>query len=309
LSGCSRLPDECATGPSPNPLPEGEGFRLWQDFALKAVIATEIEFYLHGIGKQLDAAQVIGRIRGACDKADLPLASAEEERGPDQYEVAFLPSGDLARVGTDTERFKALMASEFGKVADFSAKPLADKPGSGLHVHVHLEDASGRNVFFREEEAFSPLLLNAIGGLLTFMNPCMVFFAPTEASYARITATTPLQGMERGKGDYNNSPTTVSWGTNNRSVAIRLPTKPLHNKHLEHRVAGSDADATQVIAAILAGVHYGLKAKCEPGEPIYGDASLAQYALPPLAKSIDEAKSYMDECVALRDYPILFTNY
>jgi glutamine synthetase len=283
-------------------LPEAFAKKLWDDFALKAVVATEIEFYLHGISKQLTPAQVIARIREVCNGAGLLLASVEQERGPNQYEVSFVPSGDMVHVATDTERFKALMTATFA-AADFSAKPLPDKPGSGLHVHIHLEDREGQNVFFRkEDDTFSPLLLHAIGGLLVFMNPCMPVFAPTEESYNRITATTPLQGIERGKEDYNNSPKTVSWGTNNRTVAIRLPTKPLYNKHLEHRVAGSDADTGKVIAAILAGVHYGLKNKSNPGEAVYGDASLPQYALPLLAKSLSEAKANNAACLVLKDY-------
>ena len=290
MSGCNRLLKRLAE-------------KLWQDFTLRVVVATEIEFYLHDIGSKVAPEQAIAKIQDACNAAGLTVASAEAERGPDQFEVAFLPSDNVAQMVADTDCFKALMSETFGAAADFSAKPLSDKPGSGLHVHVHLEDEQGHNVFFRgENEAFSPLLLYAIGGLLEFMNPSMVFFAPTEASYSRITAVTPLQGMQRSKGDYNNCPTTVSWGTNNRSCAIRLPTKPMLNKHLEQRVAGSDADMGKVVAAILAGVHYGITEKCNPGQPIYGDASLAQYALPALAKTLDEAKRYAAEFTPLKEY-------
>ncbi len=276
---------------------------IWRDFALKVVIATEIEFYLHGIGKSLAAPEVLGKIRNFCEKSGIAVASIDVERGPDQYEVAFLPSGDVVQMVGETDRFKARLTNEFGDMADFSAKPLSDKPGSGLHVHVHLEDEKGSNVFFRDsDESFSPLLLNAIGGLLQFMNPSMVFFAPSQQSYVRITADTPSQGMERGKGDYNNCPKTISWGTNNRSCAIRLPNKPMDNKHLEHRVAGSDADIGEVVSAILAGIHYGIQHKCHAGEPVYGDASLAQYKLRPLAKSLDEARGYFEKCTDLQVY-------
>ncbi len=235
--------------------------------------------------------QVLSLISEFCHKASIPLASVEAERGPDQFEIALHPTDDIERLINDTARFKILLAECFtshGALADFSAKPLPASPGSGLHMHVHLEDAKG-NVFFREGEKFSPLLLHAVGGLLDLMNPCMPIFAPWEISYERFTAQ-------------SNAPTTVSWGTNNRTVAVRLPTKPASDKHLEHRVAGSDADTGDVIAAILAGIHYGLAHHCQPSEPVYGDAALAQYNCKALAKSLTEAKRYQSECKALADY-------
>lgn len=272
------------------------------DFGLKTVVATEIEFYLHGAAEKLTAEGVVSFIAEASKKAGITLASAETERGPDQYEVSLMPSEHLARVAEDTERFKSLMTETFAPHAiraDFTAKPMLDAPGSGLHVHVHLEDAQRRNVFFREGESFSPLLLHSIGGLLVLMNPCMPVFAPTEKSYDRFNHTVNGYLLYPTAA---NVPLTVSWGTNNRTVAVRLPNKAMDNKHIEHRVAGADTDVARVIVAVLAGVHYGLKEKCDPGEPTFGDATLPQYGLPPLAKSLPEALRHRDECTALKDY-------
>ncbi len=203
----------------------------------------------------------------------------------DQYEISLLPSDNKIFVAEETERFKRVIQDAFilqNIKADFSAKPFPDQPGSGLHVHIHLEDGQCRNVFFREDEEFSPYLLHAIGGMLELMNPSMLIFAPHEESYLRFAPG-------------SNAPTTVSWGTNNRTVAIRLPNKPADNKHIEHRVAGSDADVAKVIDAILAGMYHGISNKCDPGKPVYGDASLPQYALPQLARSLEEAEKYAAE--------------
>jgi glutamine synthetase len=283
-------------------LPEKPAHLITRDFGLRAIVATEIEFYLHGAARELSQPDVIYLIEAECASARIHLACAEAERGPDQFEVSLLPAGDLSRIAVETERFKALMAELFaprGIRADFAAKPLANAPGSGLHVHVHLEDEQGRNVFFREGEEFSPRLLQAIGGLLALMNPCMPVFAPSEESYRRLTA---------GPNPYlvcptaTNVPMTVSWGTNNRTVAVRLPSKPADNKHIEHRVAGSDTNTAQVIGAVLAGIHYGLEAQSDPGPPVYGDASLPQYGLPRLAESLEQARRYRQECGALARY-------
>ncbi len=252
---------------------------------LRAVIATEIEFYLHGAGTKFSPEQVTAIIREACVKDNIPLASVEQERGKDQYEIALLPSSDKDLIIKDTERFKVLLKATFADYSinvDFSAKPLPNEPGSGLHIHIHLEDDNEKNLFTRDGDEFSKILLYSIGGLFETMNANMAIFAPNQASYLRFT-------------DKSNAPTTVSWGTNNRTVAIRLPDKPMDNKHIEHRVSGSDADIASVIEAILSGIEYGIANKCNPGAPIYGDASLPQYALPKLARSLEEARSYREE--------------
>jgi glutamine synthetase len=283
-------------------LPESPAKRLAHDFGLKAVVATEIEFYLHGAAARLSPEGTVGLIETACGKAGITLACAETERGPDQYEISLMPADDIAQIAADTERCKTGVTDAFARHeirADFAAKPMRDVPGSGLHVHVHLEDGQGRNMFFREGESFSPLLLHSIGGLLAFMNPCMPVFAPTEPSYDRFLHTVNAYLLCPTAA---NVPLTVSWGTNNRTVAVRLPSKAMDNKHIEHRVAGSDANVAAVIDAVLAGIHYGLKEKCHPGEPTYGDATLAQYGLPPLARSYSEAMRHRNECAALKDY-------
>ena len=237
------------------------------------VIATEIEFYLHNSIEK----QALEIIKEECEKAKIEYAAIEKERGKEQYEVSFKHSKDVKKIIHDTELFKSLMKERFVG-ADFSAKPLADDYGSGLHIHLNLEDEKGNNLFYKNE-FFSNELIYSIGGLLKLMNNYMTVFAPNEESYKRFLPK-------------SNVPTTVSWGINNRTTAIRLPNKPMNNKHIEHRVAGSDADVKRVIEAILTSVDYGIANKCDAGEPIYGDASLPQYNLLKLAVSLEEAKGY-----------------
>src|SRR5690606_4050453 len=121
----------------------------------------------------------------------IALEGMEVERGDEQYEIALLPQADIADLIAQTERLKQ-MVTEFaagnGMEADFRAKPSADQPGSGLHVHVHLEDGAGNNVFFRHTDGtqeYSAPLRHAIAGLLALMPSSMPYFAPTATSYAR----------------------------------------------------------------------------------------------------------------------------
>ena len=47
-----------------------------------------------------------------------------------------------------------------------------------------------------------------------------------------------------------------------------MPVSGEKNLRIEHRVAGADANPYLVTAAILAGMHYGLKNRCDPGRMV-----------------------------------------
>ena len=141
--------------------------------------------------------------------------------------------------------------------------------GNSLHIHISLLDKEGKNIFVKNGEEESKFMKYAIGGLLEKMPEYMQVFAPYENCYER---------LKKGK----DAPSTVSWGGNNRTVALRLPaatTEP-ENRRIEHRVAAADSDPYSVISAILEGISYGISNRILPkSEKIYGDASLKMYCL------------------------------
>jgi glutamine synthetase len=65
---------------------------------------------------------------------------------------------------------------------------------------------------------------------------------------------------------------TKSWGIDNRSVAVRIPSGASASRRFEHRVAGADANPYLVLAALLAGIHHGLSEKLDPGPLWQGSA-------------------------------------
>jgi glutamine synthetase len=69
----------------------------------------------------------------------------------------------------------------------------------------------------------------------------------------------------------------VSWGVNNRSVSLRVPAGPAASRHVEHRVAGADANPYLVAALVLGGMLHGIEHRLDPGPPVTGNA----YAQPP----------------------------
>jgi glutamine synthetase len=257
--------------------------RLSADFQLYPVTASEIEFYLPGSESSGMMAEIWAEIAAACTDAGILLFKMEKEKGLDQYEIALSPAAPLATAQA-THALKTIItsaAAHYGIAATFAAKPFADRPGSGLHIHVHLENASGKNVFIKDDISISDPLQFSLGGLLAWLADSMAVFAPNPESYARFMAGT-------------NAPLTVSWGANNRTVALRLPDSAHDAKRIEHRVAGADADAGRVMALILAGMHYGLAQRIVPSAQIYGDAALTQYNLPRLPVSLDEARSMVN---------------
>jgi glutamine synthetase len=241
---------------------------------LRPVIATEIEFYLYG-SHERDLTAFWAEVSAACNAASIAIFNMEKERGHEQHEVSLCPSRDVAKIVADTERLKTIItdsAAAHGMRADFSARPLQNQPGSGLHVHVHLEDAAGNNLYTKDDANISDALAHSIAGLLATLPENMPVFAPTEDSRKRFVPG-------------SNAPSTLSWGANNRTCAIRLPDKPHTDKHIEHRVAGADADVGAVVAAILRGIEHGITRKLIPPPQIYGDAALPMYGLPPLIAS------------------------
>jgi len=249
---------------------------LIADFKLTPVTASEIEFYMPDAGALLP--EFWAGVESGCADAGIKLHGKGGEDGKDQYEISTFPS-DPVKTARDTCALREIItkaASALVLAADFSAKPFADRPGSGLHIHVHLADAQGRNVFYKDDIAISTALQHSIGGMLAWLCDCMAVFAPRPESFARFVPG-------------SNAPLTVSWGANNRTVAVRLPIAEHDNKHIEHRVSGADADPYMVMAVILGAIHYGLKNECQTGQQIYGDANLPIYTLTRLPITFEEA--------------------
>jgi glutamine synthetase len=155
---------------------------------------------------------------------------------------------------------------KLNKHISFAAKPFVDQPGSSMHINVSAHK-NNQNIFIKNNNVESETLLYSIGGLCKHMVQDLQYFLPNYSSKERINA----HSIE--------TPSTVSWGKNNRSAAIRIPTTdPLHYR-LEHRVPSADADPEKVISAILYAIYDGICHKIEPPQITYGIAHDPQYTL------------------------------
>ena len=154
------------------------------------------------------------------------------------------------------------VAVRHGAEASFMAKPFSDRAGSGLHLHVSVNDAAGENVFASEDPAGTLALRHAVGGMKATLADGMAIFAPNANSYRRFRAN-------------SYAPVAPTWGVNNRTVSLRVPAGPPKGRHIEHRVAGADANPYLALAALLAAVHHGLTHAIDPGPPVEGDGYAA----------------------------------
>lgn len=266
--------------------------RRLKDLGYTPVVAVELEFYLldsdwgpedrprpplspasgvrqsttqvYGMNELYDFDHALTEIHEAALSQGIPADTAVAEYGPGQCEINLHHVADAVRAGDDAILFKRVVrgvAARHKLDATFMAKPYAAHAGSGMHVHLNLLDAHGDNLFETPDhrpEGAEPLR-HAIGGLMATMADAMAVFAPNANSYRRFQAE-------------SYAPNAPTWGVNNRTTAIRIPVGPPGSKRLEHRVPGADADPYLVIAALLAGVHYGLARNIDPGPPRTGNA-------------------------------------
>ncbi|MGB6119120.1 MAG: glutamine synthetase family protein [Mesorhizobium sp.] len=241
------------------PISPVTGRRLDSDAALSLDEIDEFEAFLHDVYK-------------ACAAQDIPVDTAIAENGIGQFEINLNHVSDALRAADDAVFFKRTVkgiARRHGLLACFMAKPYGERAGNGLHVHFSLVDKDGVNIFDDGTDQGSPIMRNAVGGLLGSMAESTLVFAPHYNSYRRL----------RPK---SYAPTTVAWGYENRMVAVRIPGGPTAARRIEHRVAGADANPYLVLTAILGAALNGIERELDPGDPMAAYENLqALSALPP----------------------------
>ena len=195
------------------------------------------------------------------DAAGVPLEGAISEYAPGQIELTLKHRADALRAADEAVMYKRLakgVARCHGFEATFMAKPFADHAGSGMHLHVSVEDGVGHNLFASDDPAGSPELRHAVAGMMTTLGDAFAIFAPNANSYRRFRAN-------------SYAPVAPTWGVDNRTVSFRVPAGAPATRHVEHRVAGADANPYLALAALLAGVHHGLTHRIDPGAPVIGN--------------------------------------
>jgi glutamine synthetase len=182
----------------------------------------------------------------------IPIEGLHTETGDGVYEAAITYT-DILAAADQAALFKSSVkeiASLHGYIASFMAKWNPILPGCSGHLHQSLWNEEGDNLFYDEnsDHHMSETMRQYLAGLLHCLPVLMPIFAPTINSYKRYV-----------EGSW--APTSVSWGVENRTTALRVINNNAGSMRIENRVPGADTNPYLTMAASLAAGLYGIKNK------------------------------------------------
>ena len=289
--------------------------QMYHDKGWKPVVAPEMEFFL--VAPNVDPAQEIKPMMG---RSGRPAAArqaysmtAVDEFGPvidDIYDFAEhqgfeidgitqeggagqleinLRHGDPVKLADEVFYFKRLIreaALRHNCFATFMAKPIADEPGSAMHIHHSIIDTqTGQNIFSGPQGGETDAFYHFIAGLQNHLPPGLAVMAPYVNSYRRYVKD-------------HAAPINLEWARDNRTTGIRVPLSGPEARRVENRIAGMDCNPYLGIALSLACGYLGLLQQERPRRQFYGDAYDGDGDIPQV---MGDALDLFDEATALHD--------
>ena len=227
------------------------------------------------------------------NKFNVPLEGLHTETGPGVYEAAIL-FAELPEAADRAVLFKTgvkEIAHRHGLIATFMAKYHENLPGCSGHVHQSLWSKDGdRNLFYDpgNKNGMSSIMENYIAGQLFCLPYILPLYAPTVNSYKRLV-----------EGAW--APTTLTWGIDNRTTALRALPGNAASTRLETRVVGSDANPYLAMAGCLASGLYGIRKKLELKTPLTVGSGYADKKNGTLPRNLSEASRVMKESSVARE--------
>lgn len=267
----------------------------YERHGLRPVVAPEIEFYLTApnddptqplrapamrggrseVGQSAFSLNTLNEhaafwdeFRMTLDVLGIRADTWIHEVGLTQFEINLLHDDPIV-VADQAFLFKYAakeVALKHGMNAVFMAKPIAQQPGSSMHLHQSLVDGAGRNVFSNADGSESVVFRHYIAGLQANLPNLMLLFAPFVNSYRRF-----VKGSQ--------APVNFHWGYDNRTTGLRIPKSGPAARRVENRVAGADANPYLVIAATLAAGLDGIENAMPPTDPMHGSAYAEAHTL------------------------------
>lgn len=175
--------------------------------------------------------------------------SSHHEEGPGQNEIDFRYS-DPITAADNVMTFQTIVrtvAHRNGLFADFSPKPLENKPGNGFHINMSVKASDG-----------SENLHYMIAGVLDKIEDITAFLNPTKQSYDRFGT--------------HKAPKYISWSSENRSQLVRIPAAVGEYRRAELRSPDSTANPYLAFTLLIYAGLYGIENKLEL--PMVADINL-----------------------------------
>lgn len=231
---------------------------------------------------------VIDDIYDFAEAQGFEIDGITQEGGAGQLEINLV-HGDPVKLADEVFYFKRLIreaALRHDCYATFMAKPIADEPGSAMHIHHSVIDTkTGNNIFSNEDGTPTDAFYNYLGGMQAHMPSAIAVMAPYVNSYRRYVKD-------------HAAPINLSWAQDNRTTGIRVPLSGPAARRVENRLAGMDCNPYLGIAASLACGYLGLMEKRRPSAEFKGDAYAADEDLP---RVMGDALALFDEAEALHE--------
>lgn len=209
-----------------------------------------------------EAERLLRRIRNEMYAAGLPIESAKGECNDGQFEIA-IRYADALTTADNHVVYKAgvkEIAAQEGMSVTFMPK-FDDREGNSCHVHLSLRSVDGALVF-ASDETMSPLMEHFLAGQLASLRELTLLLAPNINSYKRFQP-----------GSF--APTTVAWGHDNRTCALRVVGRG-HSVRFENRVPGGDANPYLALAGLIAAGLHGIDNELMLESAFHGNAYEAE---------------------------------
>lgn len=171
--------------------------------------------------------------------------SSHHEEGPGQNEIDF-HYADALTAADNTVTFRSVVhtiAARNGLSASFAPKPLKGSPGNGMHLNFSVHAADG-----------SDALPAAIAGIMRHISAMTLFLNPKEQSYSRL-------GSQK-------APAYITWGHENRSQLIRIPSAGGQYRRAELRSPDSFCNPYLAMALIIYAALSGIEQQLTPPQPV-----------------------------------------
>ncbi len=199
-------------------------------------------------------------VRNHMYAAGLDVEGAKGECNLGQHEIGFLYAEAMTTADNHAVYKTAAkeIAVQHGKAITFMAK-YDQREGSSCHIHLSLRGQDGELVFWDKEAGTrSALYDHFVAGVLATAADFTLFYAPNINSYKRFA-------------DGSFAPTTIAWGHDNRTCALRLVGRGPAAR-MENRIPGGDVNPYLALAAMLAGGLHGIENELPLGEELVGNA-------------------------------------
>jgi glutamine synthetase len=230
---------------------------------------------------------VIRPIRIGMAEAGIPVEDSKGECNFGQHEVNFRYSDALTMADNHSiyKNGAKEIAWQHGSSISFMAK-WDEREGNSCHIHCSLWEGD-RSLFPAEDgHGMTDLFRSFIAGQLAYARELTYFIAPNINSYKRFAW-----------GSF--APTTLVWGTDNRTCAFRVVGHG-NGIRLENRVPGADCNPYLAFAAIIAAGLKGIDEQLPLEEPYTGNAYNAEDR-PRIPATLHEAIGELERSAVARE--------